>query len=380
MLFCCGFIFLIDVSPAEGISEWTKSIECKLDKSGREYAIDGLAIKNQVILWAGLEQDNVPWIELFDFEKLVQSKLSFVDEISRRVITPSKGQIDKAGEKLVFSANWSVGLYNFKTQHGQILKSITLGDLKNEDELLANIKWFSDKEVIAFSYENWGKLKVLDITNKELRIAYSSPSMFIADYNVGPAGELVVAMGPANKQLIRAEITPGAHDIDFVRSDKINLYLLKKDALAVVQLTDGRWYDFAPKISLDNRYVAFLRGKKRIKEPRYAGKEYSLSNTGPALYVYDLKTKEERRLISNSLLSTSFDFQWQTAQTILYRISTKNGTAIISNDVKSMRYKELYRTCNIILSFWYSEEQDKLVLIERSHDEDYLIVLDRSRK
>lgn len=360
---CC---FTPTAQSAEN-TKLLKKIELKIPEKHLECVLEGITAKGQIILWAGLDRDYAPWIDIVEPDGNTVQKFAFRDtrynvevQPTDGHIQPTRGHIDSVGNKFLFMENWSIGIYDFDLQKGFLLKRIT--DFKKEDDFLTHPKWFSDREVMVLSLQGWGTLKVFDIESYSSRTAFASPTMFITDYDVGPSGFIVMSMGPAHERLIRGKLTEHVYSLDETRADKINLYTLRAGGMAVEQITKGNWYDFALKISPNGNNVAFLRGKKKIKRPRNDDKEYTLSDTNPALYVYNLQTKKEEFVAHNSAVKTSYDFIWQDEQTILFIEPKKNDKAIYSYNVKKRTRSELYRTKNDIRSFMYL--QKKLMTIE----------------
>ena len=336
----------------------------------------GATSDGHLLISGGWGLDTTPWIDIIAPTQEHGTKLAFVDKSSGKKISPNDGRLDSSRQLLAFTYRWTIGIYDFAKRSGYLLTK--LAPSYAESEFLAIPKWITQKRVTALSLKNWRTLYVLNIEKHRRDIAFSSTKYFIEDYDVGPDGSFVLAMGPTGKKLISAEAGKDSFHIDPIRAKWINLYQLSIKPKGLKRLTTGQWVDFSPKSSPSGHYIAFLRGTitQKLRTRNQMEGYVTLSDTDPTLHVFDLTTRKARKVIKTKVVTKEIDFAWRDKQTLSFRRSVKNGSAIYLYNVAKGAHSEFYRTVGTIRSFIWLSKGNKLILIERRYDKvDVLVTI-----
>src|SRR5712691_8342137 len=291
LLFVVYVCLVADTVLAEVVGQSSNvRTEYELDAKKRDYVLLGVTVNDKILVWAGLGQDNIPWMEVIEPNKGTARKLSFDDDKLRRKVVPDAGSLDGMGKKLAFLGNRVPGVYDFVQQRGF---SIVPAPQTPTKSLFSSPEWYSDSEIALFDITNRRSIRTVDLTNQTLKSVFSPPSqMFMSNYSIVSDGTLVVGLGPYDERLASIKFASDTFGIDDARAKRINLFSLEQRGNKLEPLTKGEWFDFAPKVSKRGEYVAFLRGtpnRKLQKSKIENNEEYSFSSMSPALYFYDFK-------------------------------------------------------------------------------------------
>jgi hypothetical protein len=311
----------------------------------------------KILLWSGLGQDISPWIDVVDLQRRQIEKFSYIDASTARRVTPEIANVDDAGTRLIVLENKYLGSYDVLKNAGESIKS----DLS--PSFMSSPQWLSNKQLAFLDRRNWRSIWIHDLAKGVSTPIHFSPQKFISSFSVGSNGVLVIGMGPANEAMKVSKLGPDTFGIDQTKAERINLYRMFLETGQTKQLTDGPWFDFAPKVSPDGRYVAFLRGSPTALKAD--GEERTLSGSRPALYVYRVDDGGSTKIVQNRLVTTAFDFLWKDNSAILFRNPCGGRSTCVSQyDLATPATRVIYRGKELIRSFYWSRLSSRLFVVE----------------